>query len=232
MRFCDFFMSYKLQLREIPQFIKWKSLPLIRKVAIATIFMCTISILVSAFVFHNKTISNIFSLLMIVTLIVFAIICSSKKNEKEMLENFYSKYSAQRMESFLKLLKDYSIDKSDKDTLTLLIHEAEFSKENNNPLSLIIKPLKVFSATAFPMIAFVVTRIADETQTEQLVLITIQVIIVAICVVAIVIAFIPTIGTLLYRDGAYYDDLISDLKQTIIFYSNNVDHSENNTEDI
>lgn len=32
MRFCDFFIEYKLGLREISKYIKWSKLPLYRKI--------------------------------------------------------------------------------------------------------------------------------------------------------------------------------------------------------
>lgn len=92
MRFCDLFISYKIGLKGIKSTIPFTKLPLYRKVFVIILFASAIfsGILL---MFKQTWASYIPIILGIISMLVFFIIDSLKKNLKVMLNEHYSPYS-------------------------------------------------------------------------------------------------------------------------------------------
>ena len=96
MRFCDLFISYKIGLKNIKSTIPFTKLPLYRKIFLIILFasVITSSILL---IFQQTWFSYIPIGFGILSLIVFFIIDSTKRNLEVMLKGHYIPYSEKRM---------------------------------------------------------------------------------------------------------------------------------------
>ena len=75
MRFCDFFISYKIGLKGIKNSIPFTQLPLYRKIAIILIFVVALSEMLLLF-FNQSTLSIILLILALLFLSIFIFIDS------------------------------------------------------------------------------------------------------------------------------------------------------------
>ena len=80
MRFCDFFISYKIGLKGIKNSIPFTQLPLYRKIAIILIFVVALSEMLLLF-FNQSTLSIILLILALLFLSIFIFIDSKKENQ-------------------------------------------------------------------------------------------------------------------------------------------------------
>lgn len=217
MRFCDFFIDYKISLKDIKGIIPTAQLPLYRRISIVALFVIAVIGLV-AMVLNNPKLAMIAFSLLLVLIIAFIIIDSTKRNLSKMLCDHYAPYSKQRMETVINLLKKYNIKTDDIQTIDLLIEEAKKAQIQSDYLLPIIKPLKALGAIIFPIIAYVAKKMGDAATVEEIIPLVLQ-IIVFICVFAIIIATVPFLKDFIYRDYNKYNELIDDLSQIKLFYS-------------
>ena len=222
MRFCDFFIEYKIGLKNIGDAIPWKDLPVYRKVFIITLFVVAALVLLfeTAYIlFQSKIYLLLFGMIIgvgSVILIVFSIIDSSEKNLKRMLYNHNSVYSYKRMNMLKLIFQKYGLDVTDSSTIDLLIKEAEKAQKKNSFTSP-KKGIKVLGAAIASIIVWVAQKIAEELPTEKLVVVALFVILIIACLIFIIYAFVPIFQDIVYRDNSKYNELIYDLRQLKIF---------------
>lgn len=92
MRFCDLFISYKIGLKNIKSTIPFTKLPLHRKIFIIILFASAITSGI-LLIFRQTWASYIPIGLGVLSLIVFFIIDSTKRNLEVMLKEHYTPYS-------------------------------------------------------------------------------------------------------------------------------------------
>lgn len=217
MRFCDFFIEYKIGLKNIKDLIPWTKLPLHRKTFIIIIFV--ISVLSILFVLLKLFLAffiaiGLFSLL----LLIFTMIDTSKRNLREMLDNHYSIYSQDRMNMLKDVFNKYHLKIDDTDTIDLLINQAEKAKVQNNPFLPIKKPLKTLGTIIIPIVIYVTKEIVKTSTLDELIYLALLSIAIILCLVSIIFALIPIVKYIFYSDYNRYDELIYDLNQLKIFY--------------
>lgn len=221
MRFCDFFIEYKLEMRNIKSTIPWRELPFYRKLAIIFIFINGVIGLISYILRHERALL-VFMSIFIITLVFVIVLDFKKENQRKMLDDHYIKYSQKRMENLLKILCKYNIDINNTETLNLLIVQAKESKIKYDPFLSLIRPLKILGTTIIPIITYVAHKFAETASISDLIFLSLKTIIIIICVFSIIISIAPTIKELLYRDYIHYDNLIYDINQVLIFYNKRI----------
>ena len=80
----------------------------------------------------------------------------------------------------------------------------------------LVKPIKYMWAIILPITAYTMKRIAEEVSTNQLVIISIQIIMVIVIIIMISFVIFPLLREL-NPDYSNYDQLIYDLEQLKIF---------------
>lgn len=219
MRFSDFFVAYKIGLKEIKCTIPFTRLPLYRKVAIILVFVFTIIGLI-LMLLNNKVAASCIWLVEIIAVSFFSVIDSTKRNLKMMLEQHYKPYSQKRMDMIIVLLKEYKVDIADIGTIDLLIQETQKEQARSDYAAPLKTPLKVLGTLIFPIIAYVVHQMGDSATQDEMLIMAAQLIIIITMVFSAILAVRPIIKDLVYQDYNKYNDLISDLMQVKIFYSN------------
>lgn len=138
MRFCDFFTSYKIGLKEI-------------KIAIISSFL--ISIIIGILLILKFYAAALFTFIIgLILFAVFVFIDSKNGNLKTSLDDYYLPYSQKRMNMVINLLQQYKVDIHDISTIDLLIEEARTAQIQCDYLSLLKKPLKVLGSAIIPII--------------------------------------------------------------------------------
>ena len=216
MRFCDFFIEYKLGLKEISKYITWPKLPLYKKICIIIMFICLSAFITFSILQKDKLIS-LTTVFCVISLIVFLILDSTPKKQSQMLREHYKPYSNTRINMVMKLLNNYNISQFDTERIDLLINQAKEAQIAMDPFFSIIKPFKALCTIIVPISAYVAQKVADKSSVESLVIASIDLICIIICIFVIFDALFPIIRNLLYRDYSKYDDLIYDLNQIKIF---------------
>ena len=220
MRFCDFFIEYKTSLKEIPKYIPWVKLPLYRKIGIVALFIC-FAVVILLFIIQKDTMALLALALSIIFLSIFLCFDSAPKRQSQMIENFYKPYSKKRIEMVIKLLNVYNIEQSNASHIDSLITCAKNAQSEMNPFSPMKKTLKLLWIVIFPILAYVMKKVADKTPVESLVVVSLQLIAIIICTFAIFYALFPLLRNLFYSDYDKYEDLIYDLNQVKIFQKSN-----------
>lgn len=225
MRFCDLFISYKIGLKNIKSTIPFTKLPLYRKVFM--IILLTSFILGGILsIFDQILASYILIGLGVLSLIVFLILDSTKRNLKVMLKEHYIPYSEERMLMTINVLKKYKIDIHDYNVIDMLIEEAKLSQIQCNYIAPLKRPLKTLGAIIVPIIAFVAQKVGGAAGIDEMITMATQFIILILLFFSLILALIPIIKDFLYRDYNKYEDLIYDLRQIKLFYANEKkDHS-------
>lgn len=220
MRFCDFFISYKIGLKGIKNTIPYTKLPLHRKIAVILIF--AISLLgIILLLFHKSTASIITLVIALFFLLVFVIIDSTKSNLEIMLHDHYAPYSTERINMTIGILNNYGIDISDTASIDLLISEAQTAQLHSDFLLPLKKPLQILGAIIVPIVAYVAQKIGDAATQDEMLTMAIQSIIISILFFSLVISITSILKIICYRDYNKYDELIYDLRQIKLFYSKN-----------
>lgn len=217
MRFCDFFIEYKIGLKDINNLIPWTKLPFYRKVSIIIIYISAALIIIFG-ILKIKLGVGIGTSVFVVLMICIALIDSSKKNLREMLDKHYSIYSRSRMLMLKNIFIKYNLNVSDIATIDLLIAQAESAKIKYNPFLPIIKPLKTIGAIIVPIVVYFTKKITETSTPNELIDLLLISIVLTLCVASIIIALLTIIKDLFYRDSNKYDELIYDLNQLKIFY--------------
>lgn len=223
MRFCDFFLEYKIELKKIKTLIPWTKLPVYRKIFMIITFI-TLPLSLIFFILKFYIGIGIFFLIFIISIISFLIIDSLPKNSKLMLDKHYSLHSKDRMNMLKKLFIKYNLDVYDTTIIDLLIAEAEEAKIEYNPFLSLKKPLKTLRAIILPIIAYVAKKLTEPATEDELLYIAMATIIIIICIASIAISLGPILNDLFYRDKQKYDYLIYDLRQLKIFKKQNNIH--------
>lgn len=132
--------------------------------------------------------------------------------QKELL-TIIKKHSSQRMEVLLKLLEKYSISILDKESISLLIEEAKEKKSSNNPFIEVKKSMKIFTLLVVPLITLIVGKFSAKLTIKD----SLPLLLVAIFICGIIMMISPFLEDIVYWDKKYYDYLIDDLRQILIF---------------
>ena len=216
MRFCDFFIEYKIGLKGIKNLIPWTKLPMYRKVFMILTFV-VMAAAILFILFKKYLVFLVCAGILIAFLLTFAIIDTRKSNLQDMLDNHYKKYSEERMKMLKELFNKYNLTINDATTIDLLIEEAENAKEENNPFLPIKRPVKILSTIIVPIIVYVANEIVSEMKTNELLYVALLSIVLILYIAAISFAVVPIFKDLIYRDSNKYDALIYDLRQLKIF---------------
>ena len=115
----------------------------------------------------------------------------------------------------------YNIEQSNASHIDSLITCAKNAQSEMNPFSPMKKTLKLLWIVIFPILAYVMKKVADKTPVESLVVVSLQLIAIIICTFAIFYALFPLLRNLFYSDYDKYEDLIYDLNQVKIFQKSN-----------
>ena len=103
MRFCDLFISYKIGLKNIKSTIPFTKLPLYRKIIVIILFASAITSGI-LLIFRQTWASYIPIGLGVLSLIIFFIIDSTKRNLEVMLQQHYAPYSEKRINMTINVL--------------------------------------------------------------------------------------------------------------------------------
>lgn len=222
MRFCDLFISYKIGLKNIKSTIPFTKLPLYRKIFLIILFasVITSSILL---IFQQTWFSYIPIGFGILSLIVFFIIDSTKRNLEVMLKGHYIPYSEKRMLMTIIVLKNYNIDIHNYASIDMLIEEAKLAQIQCDYIAPLKKPLKTLSAIIVPIIIFVAQKISNAATTDEMITMAAQVIVLVLLTFSLIFSLTPIIKDILYIDYNNYDNLIYDLRQIKLFYAKESD---------
>ena len=158
MRFCDLFISYKIGLKNIKSTIPFIKLPLYRKIFVIILFASAITSGI-LLIFRQTWASYSPIGCGTLSLIVFFIIDSTKRNLEVMLKEHYTPYSEKRMLMTINVLKKYEIDIHNNTSIDMLIEEAKFAQIQCDYIAPLKKPLKTLGAIIVPIIAFVAQKI-------------------------------------------------------------------------
>lgn len=218
MRFCDLFISYKLGLKNIKSTIPFTKLPLYRKIFVIILFASAITSGIFL-IFRQTLVSNILIGLAILSLIIFFLIDSTKRNLEVMLKEHYTPYSQKRMLMIINMLKEYEIDIHNASSIDMLIEEAKLAQIQCNYIAPLKKPFKTLGAIVIPIIAFVAKKIGTAATIDEMITIATQVIILVLLFFSLIFSLTPIIKNILYRDYNKYNDLIYDLRQIKLFYT-------------
>lgn len=226
MRFCDLFISYKIGLKGIKSTIPFTKLPLYRKVFVIILFASAIfsGILL---MFKQTWASYIPIILGIISMLVFFIIDSLKKNLKVMLNEHYSPYSAKRMQMTIDVLNNYKINIHDFESIDLLIEEAKIAQIQCDYLAPLKKPLKTLAAIIVPIVVYVAEKIGDSTSQNEMIIMAAQIIAIVLLIFSLIFSLTPIVKDILYRDYNKYGELIYDLRQIKLFYAKENSSSSN-----
>lgn len=218
MRFCDFFISYKIGLKSIKSTIPFTKLPLYRKVFAIILF---ISVVVSGIllIFRQTLASYIPILFGFSSFIIFLIIDSMKSNLELMFNEHYEPYSKKRMSMLIELLNKYRISIHDSELIDMLIEEAKLTQNQCDYIAPLKKPLKTLSAIIIPILAYTAQKIGDSATQDEMLFMAAQTITLILLVFSLILSLKSIVKDILYRDYNKYDELINDLRQIKVFYS-------------
>ena len=160
----------------------------------------------------------------IISLIIFFIIDSMKRNLKVMLQQHYVPYSEKRMNMTINVLKDYGIEIQNFDSLDMLIEEAKQAQIQCDYIAPLKKPFKTLGAIIIPIVAFVAQKIGNAASQDEMITMALQVIVLVLLTFSLIFSLTPIIKDILYRDYNKYDDFIYDLRQIKLFYAKKMLH--------
>lgn len=220
MRFCDFFISYKIGLKGIKNIIPYTQLPLYRKLAIILIFIISLSGILLPF-FYQSTPDPIMPIVMILFVIIFSFIDSKKENQEHMLQEHYAPYSMKRINMTIEILREYGIDYSDTSSIDSLISEAQTAQVDSDFFQPLKKTFQLFWVIIVPIVIYAVQKMIDGAIQNNTMETAIDVITISILFFLIAHVIASIIKILVYRDYNKYNDLIYDLRQIKIFHTAN-----------
>ena len=217
MRFCDFFISYKIGLKNIPGAIPFTELPFYRKL-FASVFLALVIVGAILYVIEKPTALCVSIILTIMWVVAFCIINSTKSNLEIMLRDYYVPNSKKRINMTIDILQNYGIDIQNSESIDLLIKEAQSAQSQCDYLTFLKKPIKTLSAIIIPIIVFVAQQIGSSIDQNEMIIIAVQ----AIVVIILIFTLETIVKDVFYRDYNKYNELVYDLRQIKIFYSNQI----------
>ena len=218
MRFCDFFTSYKIGLKEIKITIPFIKFPLCIKIAIISSFL--ISIIIGILLILKFYAAALFTFIIgLILFAVFVFIDSKNGNLKTSLNDYYLPYSQKRMNMVINLLQQYKVDIHDISTIDLLIEDARTAQIQCDYLSLLKKPLKVLGSAIIPIIVYFLKKMGDNIAHNEMIILGTQIISIVLLIFSLIFALNIVVRDILYHDYNKYNELIYDLRQIKIFYN-------------
>ena len=211
MLFRSFFLEYCIEIKNLNLKVSWKEQPFYRKLILALIFIIAM-IGVPFTIIKNGHYYNYFLFLGLILILIGVGWDFTSHGQKELL-TIIKKHSSQRMEVLLKLLEKYSISISDKETITLLIEEAKEKKNVKNPFNEVKKSMKIFTLLVVPLITLIVGKFSAKLTIKD----SLPLLLIAIFICGIIMMISPFLEDIVYWDKKYYDYLIDDLKEILIF---------------
>lgn len=218
MRFCDFFISYKILLKGESNYIKWRDLPLYRKVAIVIMFIMAVVLIASEiFISVDRRVPFVILILTTVFLGIMQYVCSRKDKLEEMLNEHYKPFSESHMSEFCKLLKEYGIDYKDEDELNRLYKQCEQELFDGNPFTEIKKAIHILYVAIVPIAVYVAEKYSENIDIGELVNQSLQIILIIVFLMGIGYVLFPIVRGILYSDYKKYKNLLYDINQVILF---------------
>lgn len=216
MRFCDFFIEYKLKVLGISSYIKLRDMDKYKLVGLGiSIFSITIGGILSLL---SKGAFAFFYAISAISMILTLALAGRKREREKMLNCHYKPYSKKRMSAFLELLDDYGVDYKDEKKMNMLIEQADLAKERYSIIKGIKSPISAVSTyIVIPIIISVLNRLIENIELNQLLTQTIQWILVLFMLIGMGIAMVSIIKSMFRGDSGKYDDLKYDLQQMMIF---------------
>ncbi len=162
----------------------------------------------------------------LVLLIIIAIVNSNAKKSYDRVKNIDRKYSKNRINETVSILKEYKIDVTDKETLKLLIDEANENKVKYDCFAQFKKPLKAVYALLVPAAVCVGEKFAEIRLEKESAIdlvnrlqepIVIFILLTILLLVFSTIVF-PELDKLIKCKYYYHDEFIEDIRQIILFY--------------
>lgn len=231
MRFYDFFISYKLGLKEVnDDKTIGEILQLLRHDKFFCIVIGLLIGMICAGLFGRPLELCVLWAILIVVTLIYMHVCSAKNIMKNRLEEHWKPYSDRRMEMVVHLLEKYHIDITDEKSIDLLIEEAQQEQINRDIFSFNRGYIKVFLTALFSGIIFLIKEIIEDIEPgkllleftpEQLKELLLSSAILLIMIFTILLVGDPIVAFIRALFGTDYDkynELISDLRQVKIFY--------------
>ena len=203
MLFRSFFLEYCINIKNLNLKVSWKEQPFYRKLILALIFIIAM-IGVPFAIIKNGHYYNYFLFLGLILILIGVGWDFTSHGQKELL-TIIKKHSSQRMEVLLKLLEKYSISISDE--------EAKEKKNVNNPFIEVKKSMKIFTFLVVPLITLIVGKFSAKLTIKD----SLPLLLIAIFICGIIMMISPFLEDIVYWDKKYYDYLIDDLRQILIF---------------
>ena len=216
MTFSNFFLKYKMGLKEIDK-IPFKSLPTYRKI----FFVLLISIGIVTFTFYglNQSLFFFISLgVLLFAFLLFFIFESSKKNLKMNYDVLYFPYGEKRIKMLLGLLDEYGVDYNDIDAIDLLIEEAT-NLQNETDFTKPKVSLKVLAPVG-AIVAYAAKKVADSVSIDKLIAMVFPCVLIILMLYLLLLVLQEPLRSIINSDYNKYSDLKYDLRQIKIFYSN------------
>ena len=213
MLFRSFFLEYCINIKNLNLKISWKEQPFYRKLILTLIFIIAM-IGIPFIVIKNGNYYNYFLFLGLILILIGVSWDFTQHGQKELLP-IINRHFSQRVEVLLELLEKYSISISDKENITLLIEEARIKKDINNPFIEVKKSMKIFTLLVVPLITLIVGKFSAELTIKD----SLPLLLVSIFICGIIMIISPYLEDILYWDKKYYDYLIDDLRQILIFHN-------------
>ena len=210
MLFRSFFLEYCINIRNLNLKVSWKEQPFYRKLILTLIFI--IAMIGIPFVIIKNVKYYYFLFIGLILILIGVGWDFTSHGQKELL-TIIKKHSSQRMEVLLKLLEKYSISISDKESISLLIEEAKEKKSSNNPFIEVKKSMKIFTLLVVPLITLIVGKFSAKLTIKD----SLPLLLIAIFICGIIMIVSPFLEDIVYWDKKYYDYLIDDLRQILIF---------------
>lgn len=231
MIFENFFLDYKINLKEIKGFIKFKDQLTYRKFFLVFFPLLLILFLISLFFKYAILLFSSIILISASTVIV-GILDNKTENKKVLFKEHYLPNSHKRINIVLKLLDKYNINVDDIDTVEKIIDEARIKQEELDYLSKIKEQIKAISGfIGFFITPFIKEVVASVIDTKNLNLYFFTILsIFAVYIILLSLEFF--IRDFFYRDYNKLNELILDLRQITIFYSNNKKNRQKLKKDI
>ena len=211
MLFRSFFLEYCIEIKNLNLKGSWKEQPFYRKLILVLIFIISM-IGIPFIIIKDGNYYNYFLFIGLILILIGVGWDFTSHGQKELL-TIIKKHSSQRMEVLLKLLEKYSISILDKESISLLIEEAKEKKNSNNPFIEVKKSMKIFTLLVVPLITLIVGKFSAKLTIKD----SLPLLLVAIFICGIIMMISPFLEDIVYWDKKYYDYLIDDLRQILIF---------------
>ena len=197
MLFRSFFLEYCINIKNLNLKVSWKEQPFYRKLILVLIFIIAM-IGIPFIIIKDGNYYNYFLFIGLILILIGVGWDFTSHGKKELL-TIIKKHSSQRIEVLLKLLEKYSISISD--------------KSSNNPFIEVKKSMKIFTLLVVPLITLIVGKFSAKLTIKD----SLPLLLVAIFICGIIMMISPFLEDIVYWDKKYYDYLIDDLRQILIF---------------